>query len=133
MLSHAAGREEGSALESDILIMKEKGRLAAIAGYLTLVGWLAGWVIHRRNRTPLAGFHLRQSLLLHLTAILIYLLQVGALYVPHLGKPAGLLLILAGLIWLFFWAAGLIFAFSAQMQPLPFFGKIAHRIFNGLK
>ena len=94
--------------------MTEKGRLAASLGYLTPVGWIIGLVIH-------------------LTAVIIFLLQFGFLYVPVIGKPAGLLLILAGVIWLCFWGAGLVFAFSGQVQMLPFFGKASQRIFSGIK
>ena len=110
-----------------------KGKFSAIAGYLTPVGWLAGMIIHLRGRTVLGGFHLRQSLLLHITGLFIFLLQLGALYLPVIAKPAGLLLILAGVIWLFFWATGFIFAFTGQVHPLPFFGKAAQRIFVRLK
>lgn len=108
--------------------MKEKGRLVAIAGYLTPLGWLVGVIIHLRQRTPLGGFHLRQALLLHITGLLIFLFQFALLYVPVIGKPAGLLLILAGIIWLFFWAAGLVFAFSGQPHKLPVFGRLVQRM-----
>lgn len=113
--------------------MKEEGRIAAISGYLTPLGWLVGLIIHLRRPTALGGFHLGQSLLLHIAGVFIFLLQFALLYVPVIGKPAGLLLILAGIVWLFFWAAGLIFAFSGQPQPLPIFGKLAKRMFKRIE
>lgn len=112
---------------------EEQGRAAAVISYITPIGWLAAFVMHRARRAPFSGWHLRQSLFLHLTGILIYMVQVAALYVPVIGPLLGFLLLGCGVAWLIFWAIGLIFALGSKTRAIPVFGMAAQRLFRGLK
>jgi uncharacterized membrane protein len=110
----------------------EKGKAAAVISYITPLGWLIGLIIHSGRRTPLSAFHLRQSLLLHITSLLLYGIQVSLLYVPVIGWLLGFLMLLAGIVWLFLWAIGIIFAFGGEARPVPILGRASQRIFSKL-
>lgn len=113
--------------------MKEEGKVPAVISYITALGWIIGYILHRRDRTLLGAWHLRQSLFLHILSVILYILQIAALYVPLIGWLLGMLLILAGIAWLIFWATGIIFAFGGEMRPIPVFGRVAQSILSSLK
>lgn len=112
---------------------KERGRAAAVISYITPLGWLAAFVFHRAKRTTLSAYHLRQSLFLHLTFILIYLFQVAVLYVPVAGSLLGFVLLACGVAWLICWAIGIIYAMRGEMSSIPVIDIAPQRLFNGLK
>jgi uncharacterized membrane protein len=113
--------------------MKQEGKFAAVVSYLAPLGWLIALFIHLNHRAPLSAWHLRQSLLLHLSSLLLFGLQVSMLYIPVVGWLLGFLLLLAGIAWLILWAIGIIFAFSGEMRSVPLAGHYAQKLFSGLK
>lgn len=113
--------------------MKQEGKAAAVISYITPLGWIIGYLIHVNKRAALSAWHLRQSLFLHLTSMLIYVLQVAVLQLAYIGWLLGMLLLFAGVAWLIFWAIGIIFAFSGEMRSIPVLGPFAQRVFKGLR
>src|SRR4051812_7379407 len=50
-------------------------RTPALVGYITWIGWLlAYFALYRYGRNPFAGFHMRQSLMIHGCATICYIL-----------------------------------------------------------
>lgn len=51
-------------------------RIVAILSYITLIGWLAAIVLHGTHKSSFATFHLRQSLGLILTGVILVLIPL---------------------------------------------------------
>ena len=52
---------------------KDDGKTAGIVSYFTIVGWLiAYFAMYKDNKTELASYQLRQTLLYHIASIIIY-------------------------------------------------------------
>jgi hypothetical protein len=51
----------------------DSGKNAAVVSYIFLLGWLISYfAMYKDNKTALSSYHLRQSLLLHLGMIVLY-------------------------------------------------------------
>jgi uncharacterized membrane protein len=87
----------------------DQGRLVAIISYGTLIGWLIALLLHQQHPTRLGRFHLRQTLGLYLSAVL-----VG--WIPAIGW-----LLSVGLLVL--WVLGLAGAIQERAEPVPLLGK----------
>ena len=102
----------------------------ALVSYLTWIGWIVAIVMHGSNKSQLGAYHLRQSLLLHILAIICYFLQIMLLFIPFIGW-AIIFLLWAALIAL--WVLGLIAAVNGQEKPIPVIGGLAQSMFSGIK
>ncbi len=47
-------------------------KTVAIISYITLFGWIIATVLHNNNKTELGAFHIRQTLGLYLTGIILW-------------------------------------------------------------
>jgi uncharacterized membrane protein len=99
----------------------------AWVSYLTLVGWIISIVSYNgsADKSPLAKFHLRQSLGIMLTGILIYILAVTAIF--SFGFFATLVWILDIGIFIL-WLLGIISATQGQEKPVPVLGVLYQKI-----
>jgi uncharacterized membrane protein len=95
-------------------------KTAAILSYLTIIGFIVGLVIHNGNKTRLGAFHLRQSLGLFITSLVLIPLSFGLAFIPVLGWLTELALWF-GLFAL--WIIGLISAANGQQKPVPVIGE----------
>jgi uncharacterized membrane protein len=111
---------------------KEDTTIALLA-YLTPilfgVGIVIAIVMHNGKKTALGAYHLRQSLGLLVSSIVIWMgmIVIGFLPVVNLS-----LIVLAPLIWLGFfvlWIIGLIAAINGQQKPLPLVGEYYQKWF----
>src|SRR5262249_14264492 len=100
----------------------------AILSYITLVGFIAGIIIHSNKKTQLGSFHLRQSLGIFLTAIALGFGQIPLLIIPILGHLCAFAL-WVGIFAL--WIMGLIGAVKGEMKPLPVVGEMYQKWFGG--
>ncbi len=102
--------------------MKEQNLIATLA-YLTPVGWVVSFILHRSRPSSLSGFHLRQSTGLLLATLLINL--AGGIFtaVPILGPLTGTLLAIVNFLILAAAIFGIIKAIEGKQDPLPFVGK----------
>jgi len=100
-------------------------RTVAIVSYLTLIGFLAGIILHQNRKTTVGAFHLRQMLGIALTAAAASL----CLIVPILGWIVWLLMAI-GLFIL--WTLGFISAVKGDMRPVPILGEHYQRWFAGV-
>lgn len=107
----------------------DPGKTAAIVSYITIIGWLVSYfALYNDNKTPLARFHMRQSLLIHIVHVTIGLIQS----MIWLGWGIYSLLSLVSLAFLILLIIGLINAASEQTKPLPLIGEPAQRMFSNI-
>jgi len=81
-------------------------KLVSVCCYLTIIGWLISFVLYGKHGSPLARFHLRQSLGLIITGALLS-------FIPLVGW-----LLNVGVILL--WFVGIYRAFHNQRYHIPF-------------
>lgn len=108
----------------------DNGKTTAIVGYITIIGWLiAYFAMHQNNKTSLASYHLRQTLLLFICAICYQIVvTVVTLAIPFVG----LILSIASLGFLVLWIMGLISAINGEEKPMPLIGEKAQELFKGI-
>lgn len=98
---------------SEQLTSNDRTKFIAILSYMTIVGWLIALVLHGKDKDPLARFHLRQSLGLFVTAMVLA-------FVPLVGWLINLFLIVA-------WCYGLYSAVIGHKYTLPIIGDFYQR------
>ncbi len=89
--------------------------------YLTLIGWIIAIVSYNGSaeKSSLAKFHLRQSLGIMLTGIIIYIIAIMAVF--SLGFFATLIWILDIAVFIL-WLLGLIAAVQGEEKSVPVLG-----------
>lgn len=104
-------------------------KTAAVVSYLTIIGWLVAYfALYKDNRTALAGFHLRQSLLLNIIGCCFSLLWPMLAFLPM----AWLVIRVIQLVLVVCWIIGLVTAINGQQKPLPLIGEWAQSMFRNL-
>jgi len=108
----------------------DNGKTTAIVSYITIIGWLIAYFgMHQSKKTSLGSFHLRQTLLLFIIAIVYQIvITIITMAVPAIG----LILSLGGLVFLVLWIMGLIGAINGEEKPMPLIGAKAQEIFKGI-
>jgi uncharacterized membrane protein len=101
-------------------------KTAAIVSYLTLLGFIAAVVMHSGNKTQLGAFHLRQTLGLFVTGIVLAIVSAILRSIPFLGWLLTLGLYLAFFV---FWVLGLVAAINGQQKPIPVVGELYQKWF----
>ncbi|WP_316803857.1 DUF4870 domain-containing protein [Pedobacter nototheniae] len=114
------------------IITTDDGKSAAIVSYITLIGWLISYfAMYKDNKTALSTYHLRQSLLLHLSIIVINI----ALTIIIMIIPSVILAYLSYVIYLVyivFVIIGAVSASNSQRKPLPLIGEKAQTMFPSI-
>ncbi len=115
---------------------KDNGKTAGIISYFTIIGWLiAYFAMYKDNKTYLATYQLRQTLLYHLVSIVIYYAAGAILAAIFLYWSVSLYSIL---IWIInvglfvIWIIGLIGAINGETKPIPLIGEKAQSVFSGI-
>ncbi len=98
-----------------------QGKTAAVVGYITFVGLIIGYFMNSEAKNPFASFHLKQSLGLTLSYVLI-MIPLSMLDIPFASLG---FLILFFVLWLF----GIISAFQGTYKPVPLVGDVYQKIF----
>jgi uncharacterized membrane protein len=98
---------------------QDNSKLVAIISYGTVIGWIISLILHQQHHSELGAFHLRQTLGLYLSALLLA-------WIPLVG---GLLVL--GLLAL--WILGLAGAIQGERKPLPLVGVWFQQIFAPLR
>ena len=90
--------------------------------YITIIGWIIAIVSYNGSieKSSLARFHLRQSLGLILTAVIIYFATI--IFSMMIGL-LGTVLSILNLGVLVLWIIGLISAVNGEEKPLPVVGE----------
>jgi uncharacterized membrane protein len=93
-------------------------KVVAIISYITLIGWIVALILHNNNKTPLGAFHLRQSLGIMLTMVLLW-------FIPVLGW-------LLNIVMFIFLIIGLVYAAQEEQKPVPVVGEFYQNLFKGI-
>ncbi|WP_221932871.1 DUF4870 domain-containing protein [Thalassotalea sp. PS06] len=88
--------------------ISKHGKNVAIIAYFTLIGWIIALIMFGQKPTRLAAFHLRQSLGLFLTGVVLS-------FIPLIGWALVFPLLVL-------WVVGLIQACEGEAKPLPVVG-----------
>ncbi len=96
----------------------QEDKTIAILSYITFIGWIIALILHQNNKTSLGAYHLRQTLGIFLTGIILSI-------IPIIGWILGLVLFV-------FWILGLISAVQGEEKPIPLLGEFYQNIFKGL-
>ena len=94
-------------------------KTTAIVSYLTLIGFIVAVIIHGTKKTRLGAYHLRQSLGLMLTSIVVAVLATILAFIPFVGWLAG---VAAWVGILVLWIMGLLAALNGEQKPVPVLG-----------
>lgn len=94
----------------------DNSKTVAIVSYITLIGWIVALIIHQNGRSALGAFHLRQTLGLMLTVLILG-------WIPYVG-------IIISIIVFVFWVMGLISAAQGERKPLPWVGDFYQQVFS---
>ena len=86
----------------------DKNRALAVLSYMTIIGWLIALVLYGKDRSVYVRFHLRQSLGLFVSAMLLT-------FVPLIGWLIVVLLIIA-------WFYGVYSAITGHKFSIPMIG-----------
>jgi uncharacterized membrane protein len=114
----------------------DNGKTAGIISYFTIIGWLiAYFALYKDNKTALASYQLRQTLLFHLVSLVIYYAGGALLGIIFLSWSTSLYLFVywiinAGLFVI--WIIGLIGAINGDQKPIPLIGDKAQSVFAGI-
>ena len=95
-------------------------RTIAILSYLTIIGFIVALVMHSSKKTALGSFHLRQTLGLIVSGLVLGVAGIVLAFIPILGWLA---LMAAWIGFLVLWLLGLIAAASGQQKPVPVMGE----------
>src|ERR1700743_2520674 len=116
----------------------DNGKTVGIVSYLTIIGWLiAFFAMHKDNKTELGSYQLRQTLLFHITSIVLYWV-LGMLFTAIFfssGLVTGWFSIVA-LDWILkiglfiLWIIGFIGAINGEKKPIPLIGEKAQTMFS---
>jgi uncharacterized membrane protein len=112
-------------------------KTVAIVSYLTLIGFIVALILHSSKKTALGTFHLRQTLGLFLTAIVLMIALWILFFIIAFIPIVHFILILAPIVslclWLGFfvlWLMGLIAAINGQQKPMPVVGEAYQKWFG---
>jgi uncharacterized membrane protein len=106
-------------------------RTVAILAYITIIGFIIAIVMHSSKKTALGTYHLRQTLGLFVTSMVVWFGCVIIAFVPFVNLIMVLLgpaLLIAGFV---LWIMGLIAAVNGQQKPMPVVGEHFQKWFSG--
>ncbi len=99
-------------------------KTVAVVGYLTGIGLLIATILHGKQPTSFAAFHLRQMLGLSVTAGLFSVVLV----IPLLGW---ILYAILGLAIIAFWFIAFLAAINGERKSVPVVGDFYQELFKG--
>jgi len=108
-------------------------RIIATLSYITVLGWVAAFMLHQRQKTQLGAFHLRQTFLLYLLSLSLLAVEVWLFYQPSSGWMLYPVVVLLSSVLFLLWLFGLIGAIGATQRPMPLIGRKAQEWFSGIK
>lgn len=114
----------------------DNGKTVGIISYLTIIGWLVALLaMHNDKKTELGSYQLRQTLLLYIIGIGVYIICM-AIFTSLIftgGFWLGMALnwvIRLGLFVL--WLIGFLGAINGEKKPIPLIGEKAQTMFSGI-
>ena len=103
----------------------EQNKVIGIVAYITLIGLIVAFILNQTNKDDFATFHIRQSLGIFASGVVISLFSV----VPIIGW---ILAIVGSILVVVMWFFGLISAVNGTMKPVPILGDKFEEWFQSL-
>ncbi len=100
-----------------------EGKTAAVVGYITFVGLIIAYFMNSETKNEFANFHLRQSLGLTLS----YILIMVPLTMVNIPMASGSFFVIFITLWLF----GIIAAFQGKRRLVPIVGSFYQKALGG--
>jgi uncharacterized membrane protein len=117
----------------NIFGIEDDGKTAGMLSYFFVLGWsMAFFTFHKNDKQRLSSYHLRQTLLLYITYLLVRFgvpFIFGAFGLPTALFSSAIFSIAINAIFVIFWVIGLDGAFKGQPKPIPFLGSVAQVVF----
>lgn len=114
------------------VITTDNGKTAAVVSYITIIGWLISYfAMYKENKTALSSYHLRQSLFLHLSMIVINIVFTIIIAVVPIMALAYIGWVIY-LIYVIFMILGAISANNNEQKPLPIIGSTPQKTFSNI-
>ncbi len=113
------------------VINRDKDNTAAWLSYFFIIGWAIALIMYinsDRNNT-LSRFHLRQSLGIILTSLLVSFIKPLIVLLPFTYLILKLLYLFLIVLWIF----GLVAAIQREEKPVPFLGEHYNRLLNFIR
>ncbi len=99
----------------------EEGKRIAIISYITWIGLVIAFIMNNGKKNTFAKFHMRQSILLNIAALIIS----GLMWIPFISWAAAIAILVFAVL-------GIISAVNGEEKKLPFVGEYAQEWFRGL-
>ena len=99
-------------------MIDSNAKLVGILCYLTIIGWIVAIVLHGNKRSAFGAFHLRQSLGLFITGLIIG-------WIPVIGW-------MVWVVVLAFLIVGFIYAIREEMKTVPLIGDFYQNVLSGI-
>jgi uncharacterized membrane protein len=111
--------------------MNENTKTVAVVSYIFFIGWIVALVLHsnEQEKSSLASFHLRQSLGIHITGLIIWCANIVLIFIPFIGWLISFCL---GIGLLIIWILGIIAASNAEEKTVPIVGNTFQELFSGI-
>src|ERR1700712_2935692 len=110
----------------------DDGKTAGIVSYFFILGWLiAYFAMHQKNKTSLGSYQLRQTLLFHIIAMIIFFALNLLFYTMIFATGSWAA---DALSWFFrafiiiIWAIGFLGAINGEKKPIPLIGEKAQSL-----
>jgi uncharacterized membrane protein len=97
-------------------------QLIAVISYLWFIGWIIAFVLYQNDKSEFAIYHMRQSLGLHIIAIIGWIIFI----IPIIGW-------LVAVLYFVIWLMGLIYAAQGEMKPVPIIGEFMQNLFKSIQ
>ena len=104
-------------------------KAVAVLSYITLLGWIIALILNMQKKQALASFHIRQSLMIIITAIVVSILGTVLAFIPVIGGIIGLVLWIGLLV---LWVLGLVSAIKGTQKEVPVVGATGQKWFKAL-
>jgi uncharacterized membrane protein len=106
-------------------------RTVAILSYITIIGFIVAIVMHSSKKTALGTYHLRQTLGLFISAVVVWFGCIIIAFIPFVNLIMVLLGPAVGISLFVLWIMGLIAAVNGQQKPMPVVGEHYQKWFAG--
>jgi hypothetical protein len=117
--------------------MEDNGKTAGIISYFSIIGWLIAYFgMYQNNKTSLASYQMRQTLLLHIVAMVAYFAL--SFFIGIMIFAGGIFFVFNSIFWIVraglfvLWIIGLIGAINGEQKPIPLIGERAQTMFAGI-
>ncbi len=117
-------------------VNESNGKTAGIVSYFTIVGWLiAYFALYQNNKTSLASYQMRQTLLFHIVSLVLTYglgLVLGGIWLSTGIFSFFYFINLLRLALFILWIIGLIGAINGEKKPIPLMGEPAQNMFPSI-